>query len=931
LILEGFEIENWSCIARATVTELPPAGVAVLHGPNGTGKSSIIQALRACLMDFASSSTAKELKRWFPKNSSEKPRVRVSFRAQGSSWRISKQFGSKESSLERRVASGAWKLEKATAADAHEAMRQLTGAKDSGSGLHQLLWLTQAEFHLPDPGKFDPDVQSQLRAVLGVLQTPLDDRFLGVVKENWSRWFGARSKPGEKPRLKKDCPLERARAALELRRLELEQIECEYKRNESMMVRSADLEVATRELRRQLTVRLQERELLQEEYEKSRSRLEAHRLALERLGGAQRILGERQALRQRRGDYEARLREAETAAGAARGEIADRACRLSAAEEYLHRLRKEAHELRERGRRSQGKLSAIGERRQLLAVKDQLKTAQENLLQTERAAATIDELQSLDRERPAPDLSTLETLEANRARATRLRADLEAAAIVLTVIADAGSPAAQLEIDGTVATDPAAAGCAPVRHAVRRRAEVTIPGWGRLELMRGLDARTVDQIESDLDKCERTFAAELEPFGVPAADPAALDRLRGRAAEKQARAPQLERWKRELDRLAPKGLNDLRQEVARLERSLASRSSGASQLELQQPDLPTTAEALDKLGGQVKAEIERIELETREIERQQNELLHRIDGDRDRSRDGEGLRRQVAAASERLASIEAAAKLHRGELERLPLSEQLEEEVRAAEGALDTAHKQVQVTKLNESEESVRQRLDDADEALRALQAQITEADREFHQLRGALSQTEGLHQKRAAAAAALETLTRQVERETLESEAYDRLYALFEECREKQFGAVLGPIHDRVVGWMRLLRISDYQSIRFNDQFLPRELIAGDGTTGYLIGEESTGTIEQIGLMVRLALGSMLSTPDEPVAAVLDDPLTHSDAVRLDRMRAVLRCAAAGNPGSTPPAGPLQILVFTCHPEWFRMDGARMIDLANPSVLERR
>ena len=145
-----------------------------------------------------------------------------------------------------------------------------------------------------------------------------------------------------------------------------------------------------------------------------------------------------------------------------------------------------------------------------------------------------------------------------------------------------------------------------------------------------------------------------------------------------------------------------------------------------------------------------------------------------------------------------------------------------------------------------------------------------------------------------------------------------------------MGPIHDRVLRWMRLLRIGGYQSIHFNDQFLPEKLIAGDGAVELMLGEESTGTIEQIGLMVRLALGSTLSTAEEPAVAMLDDPLTHSDVVRLDLMRAVLKSAALGDPGTTPPAGPLQIVVFTCHPEWFAIDGAKIIDLSNPDVLGR-
>jgi uncharacterized protein YhaN len=146
----------------------------------------------------------------------------------------------------------------------------------------------------------------------------------------------------------------------------------------------------------------------------------------------------------------------------------------------------------------------------------------------------------------------------------------------------------------------------------------------------------------------------------------------------------------------------------------------------------------------------------------------------------------------------------------------------------------------------------------------------------------------------------------------------------------VMGPIHDRVVRWMRLLRIGGYQAIHFNDQFLPEKLVAGDGASEMPLGEESTGTIEQIALMVRLALGSTLSKPEEPVVAILDDPLTHSDVVRLDLMRAVLKSASAGDTGWTPPAGPMQILVFTCHPEWFAIDGARIIDLSKPDVLSR-
>src|SRR5262249_19710013 len=159
-------------------------GVIVLCGPNRTGKSSLVKALRACLMDYSSTSTA--LKSSYPRGSGEKPAVSVTFTAGGTTHRIKKSFGSSKSELASRTATGDWRVETPSAAEAHSRTCGYVGGDDSNKGLHQLLWLTQAEFRLPDPKKFDAGVQAQLRGILGVLQTPLDDRFIERVKKRWN-------------------------------------------------------------------------------------------------------------------------------------------------------------------------------------------------------------------------------------------------------------------------------------------------------------------------------------------------------------------------------------------------------------------------------------------------------------------------------------------------------------------------------------------------------------------------------------------------------------------------------------------------------------------------------------------------------------------------------------------------------------------------
>jgi predicted nucleic acid-binding Zn-ribbon protein len=391
-------------------------------------------------------------------------------------------------------------------------------------------------------------------------------------------------------------------------------------------------------------------------------------------------------------------------------------------------------------------------------------------------------------------------------------------------------------------------------------------------------------------------------------------------AEKKVREPELVRKQEELRRLAPEGLDALRQQVARLEQLLASNEPTVASTTASS-ELPENAAALQALDVRLKREIAadiqtsaNAQMQMKKLDREIEEVLRRAEGD----------------AKIKQATLNATAEAARNTLERMRAADELENAFREAEKSLAGAQRELESARLTDSEQSVNDRLGAANDGLRALQNRLTAVEKEFHEIKGAMSQTEGLHQKRAAAAARVEELKRQTERDRLQSESFDRLYALFEECREKQLGTVLGPIHDRVLRWMRLLRIGGYDSIRFNDQFLPDKLIAGDGAMELALDEESTGTIEQIGLMVRLALGSVMSSAKEPAVAVLDDPLTHSDVVRMDRMRAVLKNAATGDATSAPAAGPLQIIVLTCHPEWFAVEGAKVVDLSKAEVLTR-
>ena len=80
--------------------------------------------------------------------------------------------------------------------------------------------------------------------------------------------------------------------------------------------------------------------------------------------------------------------------------------------------------------------------------------------------------------------------------------------------------------------------------------------------------------------------------------------------------------------------------------------------------------------------------------------------------------------------------------------------------------------------------------------------------------------------------------------------------------------------------------------------------------------------LLIRLAVGGLLAQK-EPAVALLDDPLAHADPGKHRRMLDILTRAARGDPTGPNPAGPLQLLILTCHEERFaELEGAQRFDL---------
>ena len=916
MILEGFEIENWSCIKKMSVANLPPTGVIVIHGPNRTGKSSAVAALRACLMDYPSSSKSKELTDRFPRGTAEKPVVSVIFTSGGNTYRIKKWFGTNKSEFASKTSTGDWKVETTSAADAHEKTCGYAGGKDSAKGLQQLLWLTQAEFRLPDAKQFDATVQAQFRGILGVLQSPLDDRFIERVKNRWNVWFSGQRKPGKEHDIKSGCRLAENLVKLQAYQKELQESEGKFNEVERLLRQATDLEQAKLDLDRQQGEQTLDRTARQEEHQRSQTRILARQQAEQNHTVAQKELAAALEEQQQRTAVAERVLHDDRAVAPALQKVETVGQTVNIMKQKKAERRKEIankndtrRELRKREHRVIAKLGALDD-------VDRLATAQDIHNRARAIAQDIDEIEKYFAEKPVPEKTQLEMLKNNRQRLSQLQADRDAASMNLMLVPEKGG-VAQLALDGGPLRELPDAAAPIIVHPVRRKAELLIRGWGRVEMSRGTGSGDLDQIEEDLRTCHDEFAAAITPLGIASNDPDAFDRLLHRDAEHRLKNSELEKHKKDLKKLAPKGLEPLQRKVVELETKLKD----VPEIELADVDLlPAQRGELDALAATVKRQISVVDGDIDSVQK---------DADAEET-NLEKERQKETVVKESLAACKAKANSSCEELERLRTDEQLSQRMEDADRAVKDAETQLKQTELTNDELTIEERLKAVNEAVSALDKQLRENAERYNTIKGRLIASEGLHAQRSSVAARVDELTRLTERESLEKDAVDRLYSLFEECREKQLGTLLGPIHNRVLGWMRALDLGDYKEVRFNDAFLPDKLMSRDGTAEFTLGEESTGAQEQIGMFVRLALGSTLASASEPAIAFLDDPLTHCDIGRLNKMRVILRRAAEGDPTLTPPAGPLQIIILTCHPEWFRDERATVIDLENPDVMSR-
>jgi DNA repair exonuclease SbcCD ATPase subunit len=905
MILRGLWVENWRCIRSLSLNDLP-LGVVVLHGPNRTGKSSLVKALRCCLFDADHNSTREEVASSLPWSGGT-PKVVVEFRVGGSDYRITKVFSTKKegtAKLEKNLA-GSWSTIEDAPKEAARRTRELLGSEKSTGGLNQLLWLTQGEVGLPTAGSIDTSLQKRLVDVLGVLITGRDLSFRQELEKRYRNFFTQ-----EQGKYKKDSAVsvweQRLQERCKLRDDEKDKL----RRWEDAIRQLAENEderprrfKAAQDAEAELKRLDEEREQCRERVRLFREATQAHQSAGQRVLQAEQALRQFQEARQRGIEQEAKHTAARSAVEAAQT-ARDRLAQEHVEKQRDVRAARQAEEQHQAGR------DRIEDLRKLLTVGEKLARLEEVLNALTVGAKEVRELEQRLQSTPAPDDEELKKLRENRRKAGELRAQLQAAGLTLNITL--WQPLTLgLALDGQSTQPVELPAEQPQRWQLRQRVRIDLADLGTLEVARGQANLDLERAAGELSKLEQQFADSIRSFQEDPASDTCLDRLSDRRSQCRAWQQRLDALRAELRKKAPQGRGVLAAEQVPLE-------SQRQAILARRPELAgksITAGDIDEEARRFESQAETLKQQRTALEQAEKRTLQERQRADERWQQGK----------EALSAVTAAMQAHRDELARLGDEATVQATLAAAKQAQSDSERHLANSRLSDAEQQIDQRCAEAKSAYQERQKRLRELEDKLTELRGFLLGNEGLHNRLTDAEARVREAEQAWQREKLEADAHKRLRDLFEECRETQVQQVMGPIAGRVLEWSKRIGLEEYHEVRFGDKFLPEGIVLQNGTAGSSVAldVESYGTGEQLSLLVRLALGGVLAR-DEPVTAIFDDPLAHADPGKHRKILDVIRLAAEGNTAWNPPAGPMQIVVLTCHPDRFDyLLGAKHIDLA--------
>ncbi|GAA5138153.1 AAA family ATPase [Alloalcanivorax gelatiniphagus] len=849
------------------------AGINLFTGPNESGKSTLVRAIRAAFFERHKSSSVDDLQPWG--DSASAPTVELDFEWQGQSWRLVKSFLKKKRcdlTVDGTVYSGD---------EGEEKLSSLLGYEYAAKGASQqrhwgipgLLWVEQGtgqEIQAP-VGYAGQHLKAALGGNLGEMTSSTGDELINqVAKERSSLLTGTGRPTGSYAQALAD------EQGLQGQLSDIQGRVREYRehvdrlgqlRDEQARAEADRLWETYRQQAKEAEGRLAEVMAWQKDQDRDQQALEecqtSIQTTLDLLNGFQ---GQQAELARRQDEkVKEELAQADLEARKpAREKALAEAVQAHEAARKTLKLAQQHQQRREWAREREGIEADLESDTAKLARARELHSV---LLENRQKRQSLD-IDPQVVERLKDVTSELDRLAIQQdAVSTRLQFDL--------------TDDQSVTLDGKKVVGRS-------EHLLIEPGEVAIKGVGTLRVLPGgEDVAEIARARQNLTDEQESLLSRLRVTSLAEAE--------GRLSQLRELQQAIQRDESLLNESAPEGLEALSD---RLRLRQARKDELASQMQAL-PEQDDNSLSLSR--AETRLESAQQALEAAEAAKQKltgdfslaEQSLNRA------KKEWERLNNELQAPDRKQRQKQAENRLIDLRVKQRSLNEKLLERNKQIEQAKPAVLEQ-DVERLNRSADAAEQQEKKRSRELIQIQARLEAAG------------AEGLEEQSAELGSELEHAIRRRRELERRAKALDLLNTRLREHRLELTRQLQEPLQRHLNHYLQLL--FPEASLEVDENLIPEVLIRqGHGVEERGKFEElSFGAREQMALISRLAYADLLLEAGRPTLIILDDALVHSDAARLGAMKRVLYDAAQRH----------QILLFTCHPDNWRDLGVTARDV---------
>ena len=891
MYLHRVRIENWRALREAIELAELSQGVNVIYGPNETGKSTILDALCRGFFDRHKTSVMHSRQPW---GAALGPRVEIEFEVVGQRWLISKQFVEEPFSELRRSQANAWERV-AQGQTADEALIKLINGEHAARGLSsaaqwglgQVLWSPQGKATEFEVGE---QQQGRLREALRIT---LDSGQGSKVEELIDEWYSAiytpqgRYKGGQNKAVVLDLA---------------ERLDTATQRVETLRQRLRDVE----QLSHTLEAAEGEQEVFRKELRETHQELDRTRHGLTALQAEQRqydrLVAEGERTRaewEKRNRHVSAISDADTVVQDTAAEVSlekDRAVSASevvvASAGALRVAISERDARRHALRDAEDGLANVERLVRYLEIREELRDTRSRLDHAQRLATRIEKDQQDLAALRAPSQHQMKALRKLHLELREKKSQLDAASLSVSI-----EPTRALSVNAEIDRKPQPATTLSALTEFRAVSEMslTFPKIGRVAIRAG--DSNVAEVEAELEELRKKWNKSV--IGLAVDDISELEGLAIRRTEAEVRIKQLgER------REGEKPVDELAGEADALDNRLRI-------LVAEDPSLAGCPDGLDE-AKRLLNESKVVRTDAKLAAENSQERLDALQQAHQSALDAE------ASAKTKLAVVDGRLSDQRRHAAHLRVEDGLSDETRAkvlgeARLAMDAARQRLDGTPKPPLDDATSE-IEQLDQTVRSLNTDLQELAAQIGTLSARLTSEggEGLYSQLARAVEEQARLQDDLSRAKLDAEATKLLYETLQQKKRDVIEAVLQPIRHMVTSDMARVVGPRYDRIEFDERLVPVRVRPARRDTDATRDDLSYGTQEQLMLLVRLALGRLLSRSLGRQCVILDDPLVNADRSRQRAALRVLEDAAAET----------QVIVFTCHPTSYDGINAKRYDL---------